>query len=221
MKKLSKFNLEAKKLKDAEVDDSLFDAEANRQMVKDYIVAIRKNKRQWSASTQGRSEVSHSTKKPHKQKGTGNARQGRLSSPQYKGGGVVFGPRPKFDQHVRINKKERRHVIEYLIGEKIREGKLIVLHDGEMKAPRTKTVVHFMKECSLDKRTLFLVDSFGRDPEASEAKYVNLRKSVRNLPRVDFSCVTNVNGYQLMLAQHVVITESGLKQYMEWMKNEQ
>ena len=77
-------------------------------MIKDYIVALRANKRQWSANTKGRTEVNHSNKKPWRQKGTGNARQGTFAAPQFKGGGVVFGPKPKFDQHVRINRQERR-----------------------------------------------------------------------------------------------------------------
>ena len=90
----------------ATLDDAFLDVQANSQMIKDYIVALRANARQWSANTLGRSEVVHSTKKPHRQKGTGSARQGSLVSPQYRGGGIVFGPKPKFDQHVRINKKK-------------------------------------------------------------------------------------------------------------------
>ena len=74
-------------------------------MIKDYIIALSANQRQWNASTQTRSEVNHSTKKPFAQKGTGNARQGFLGSPQFRGGGRVHAPRPKYDQHVRINRK--------------------------------------------------------------------------------------------------------------------
>src|ERR1700689_3249769 len=107
-------------------------------MVKDYIVAIRENARQWSANTKGRSEVNHSTKKPHPQKGQGRARQGMLSAPQYKGGGRVHTPKPKYDQHVRINKKERRAAIRSLIGEKIRDKCLHVLESTSLDAPQTK-----------------------------------------------------------------------------------
>lgn len=105
MSKLQKYSLAGKQLGDITIPKSLSEAEANTQMVKDYIVAIRANARQWSANTKGRSEVVHTTKKPFRQKGTGRARQGSLVAPQYRGGGIVFGPKPKFDQHIRINQK--------------------------------------------------------------------------------------------------------------------
>src|SRR4029079_6416271 len=101
-------------------------------MVKDYIIALRANARQWSANTKGRSEVSHSTKKPHPQKGGGRARQGSLVAPQYKGGGRVFAPKPKFEQHVRINRKERQAAIRFLISEKWKANKLHIVDSFEL-----------------------------------------------------------------------------------------
>src|SRR5690349_7181997 len=117
---LKKYKLDGQEVGTVKISSQLAEAEANTQMIKDYIVAIRENQRQWSASTKGRSEVVHTTKKPYRQKGTGNARQGSLVSPQFRGGGIVHGPKPKFDQHVRINKKEKKAAIRALIGEKIR-----------------------------------------------------------------------------------------------------
>ncbi|WP_071170947.1 50S ribosomal protein L4, partial [Chlamydia psittaci] len=84
---LSKFDFSGEKTGEVEVSDSFFvQEEGGLQLVKDYLTAIRANKRQWSANTKNRSEVSHSTKKPFKQKGTGNARQGCLAAPQFRGG---------------------------------------------------------------------------------------------------------------------------------------
>src|SRR5665647_966414 len=123
---------------------------------RDYIVALRANARQWSANTKGRSEVNHSTKKPHPQKGGGRSRQGSLAAPQYKGGGRVFGPKPKFDQHVRINKKERQAAIRFLLGEKIRNNNLHVISNFDMKAAKTKEVAAFMKGKEFTGRVLFL-----------------------------------------------------------------
>lgn len=107
MAELKKYNLAGEALGQVAINDELLESNANSQMIKDYIVALRENARQWSANTQTRAEVNHSGKKPHPQKGTGKARQGYLGSPQYKGGGRVHTPRPKFDQHVRINRKEK------------------------------------------------------------------------------------------------------------------
>src|SRR5208282_3594426 len=109
-------------------------------MIKDYTVAIRNNARQWSASTKGRKEINRTGKKPHPQKGQGRSRQGCLAAPQYKGGGIVFGPKPKFDQHVRINKKERRAAIRFFLAEKIKANQVHVLKNETMKKPQTKAM---------------------------------------------------------------------------------
>ena len=137
------------------------DSAVNSQMVKDYIVALRANSRQWSASVKGRHESNHSGKKPHAQKGTGNARQGFLGAPQYKGGGRVHGPRPKFDQHVRINKKERNAAVRALLIEKLMNNDLVIV-EGDMDAhfaiAKTKMISQFIKKLGVEgKRVLYLM----------------------------------------------------------------
>ncbi len=124
MADIKKFDLTGKEKGQVTVKDEVLERGANSQMIKDYIVALRANARQWSAHTKSRSEVSHSGQKPHPQKGTGRARQGYLGAPQYKGGGRVGGPRAKFDQHVSINRKEKRAAIRFLLAEKIQNNQL-------------------------------------------------------------------------------------------------
>ena len=121
MASLKKYNLLGEELGSVEVSDEFAKAEPNAQQVYEYIKALRENARQWSASTKTRKEVKHTTRKPRPQKGSGRARQGMLCTPQFRGGGVVFGPKPKFNQHVRLNRKERKQVLRALIGEIIRE----------------------------------------------------------------------------------------------------
>ena len=96
MTKLKKYDIEGEKIEEVDLDDKLLDVQVNPKSIKDYIVAIRKNARQWSANSKGRSDINHSNKKPHAQKGTGNARQGTIKASQYRGGAAVFGPKPKF-----------------------------------------------------------------------------------------------------------------------------
>ena len=227
MATLKKYNLEGQEVGEVTVDDSIANYEANGQMIKDYLVALRKNARQWSACTKGRSEVNHSTQKPHKQKGTGKARQGSLSAPQYKGGGVVFGPKPKFDQHVRINRKERRSAIRHLLAERIRDGKVLVIEDSQFDEPKTQRVAKFMKNCDLGKRVLFLGESEIMEVELGDVtqqlhvrsrKHENLAKSVRNLPKTAYCQVSRLGGPDLALARHVVTTEAGLKELAEWLE---
>ncbi len=159
MATLKKYDLAGKEIGQITIEDEMLKSSANSQMIKDYIVALRENARQWSANTKTRAEVNHSGKKPHPQKGTGRARQGYLGSPQYKGGGRVHAPRPKYDQHVRINKKERRAAIRHLIIEKILDNHLHVLQFEEMKEPKTKSVSDFLKSRTLEgKKVLFLGD---------------------------------------------------------------
>jgi large subunit ribosomal protein L4 len=223
---LKKFNLEGREIGEVDIDDGFAQAEANGQMIKDYIVALRANARQWSASTKGRSEVSHSTKKPHPQKGGGRARQGSLVAPQYKGGGRVFTPRPKFDQHVRINKKQRQAVIRFLIGEKIRENKLHILDKTNLKIPKTKSIAQFLKTCGLTKRVLFLGEgNFEQIEPGHHKKKVSVRtdkhenfiKSLRNVPRVEFALASNISGYDVLLANDIVLTESALQELSHWL----
>jgi large subunit ribosomal protein L4 len=223
---LKKYNLEGQEIGQIEVADALANAEANGQMIKDYIVALRANARQWSANTKSRSEVAHSTKKPHPQKGGGRARQGMLSAPQYKGGGRVHSPKPKFDQHVRINKKERQAAIRCLIGEKIRENRVHIIDTITLESPKTKVVAQFLKGRQLSKRILFLSEGEYTEIETGEHvqrisvksdRHAMFAKSIRNLPKTAFSLATNISGYDILVAQDIILTEPALKELTEWL----
>lgn len=213
---LSKFDFFGNKAGEVELPDSFFVQKGRGiQLVKDYLVAIQANKRQWSACTRGRSEVSHSTKKPFKQKGTGNARQGCLAAPQFRGGGIVFGPKPKFDQHIRVNRKERRAAIRLLLSQKIQSQRLIVIENSvftdSLTAPKTKEALRFLKDCNVECRGILFVDDLCHADNNE-----NLRKSVRNLPSVrGFTYSINLNGYDLASARNVVISEKALAGLVE------
>lgn len=226
MATLKKHSLKSRNIGDVEVSDVIATAEANGQMIKDYIIAIRENARQWSANTKGRSEVSHTTKKPHPQKGGGRSRQGSLAAPQYKGGGRVFAPKPKFDQHVRINRKERQAAIRCLLGEKIRNNRLHVIENFEMNAPKTSVLASFIKENNFGKRVLFLGEGeyvefkdgdFKQQISVRCAKHDTFIKSMRNLQKTEFSLVKNISGYDIILANDIVITEQALNELNEWL----
>ncbi len=226
MAKLKKYNLAGKEIGQVTVDEHLINAEANSQMIKDYIVALRANARQWSANTKTRSEVKHTTKKPHPQKGQGRARQGSLVAPQYRGGGRVFGPKPKFDQHVRINQKERKAAIRYLISEKLKGNRVWLIDSTEMDAPKTKTVASLLKGLDIKGRVLFLgegnyaeVETEGKVQRVSVSttKHQPFVKSVRNLPKSNFLLASNVSGYDVMIAQDIVLTESALHELSQWL----
>jgi large subunit ribosomal protein L4 len=223
---LKKFNIAGEAVGTVEVNDSFLDAVANTQMIKDYIVALRANARQWSASTKGRSEVKHTTKKPHPQKKQGRARQGSLVAPQYRGGGVVFGPKPKFDQHIRINKKERRAVIRHLIAEKIADNSLIVLDDSHLESAKTKVVSQFIENLELTGRVLFLGEGNYIDLQLEDRvhrmslpsdRHHHLELSLRNLQKASFKLAVNISGYDVLVAKSIVITEKAVDELSQWL----
>lgn len=222
MTTLKKYDLSGKELGEIDAGECFEGVEANSQMIKDYIVALRRNARQWSASTKGRSEVSHSNQKPHRQKGTGNARQGTLAAPQYRGGGVVFGPKPKFNQHVRINAKERRSALRFLLAEKMKFGHVLLIDDSAaqagLKDGKTKVVANFLKSFKIFGRKVLFVSEGTRATleEGNETieisvrsdKHQNLHRSTKNIPRAECTLASNLNGYEVMAARDIILTES-------------
>ncbi len=226
MSTIKKYDFTGKEIGTVAVEPWLAEAEANSQLVKDYIVAIRNNARQWNAHTKTRSEVAHTTKKPHPQKGGGRARQGSLVSPQYRGGGRVFAPRHKEDQFVRINKKEKKAAIRALVGEKIRNGQFIVISDTWIESPKTKTVADFLKAVDIKRSALFVGEGTWGEIEVHDFKHrfsepseqhENLVKSMRNIPRTAFSLASNISGYDLLRAHHMVVSEAALKELTDWL----
>lgn len=223
---LKKYTLDGQESGEIELDGAVLRETVNSQMVKDYIVALRNNARQWAANTKTRAEVKHTTKKPHKQKGTGRARQGNLVTPQFRGGGIVFGPKPKFDQHVRINKKERRAAIHFLFSEKVREGRVRIIETTEIEKPRTKQLAQFIKGCGIDGRILFLgerstveveVEGEKRRVSVASKKHQNFARSLSNIPKASFSLAMNVSGYDVVCARELVLTEEALNELKEWL----
>lgn len=204
--------MKGKEVGDVNVDDKLLDISANSQMIKDYLVALRHNRRQWSANTKGRSEINHSNAKPHPQKGTGRARQGTIKAAQYKGGATVFGPKPKFDQHVRINRKERRQAIHFLLAEKIKEGNVRVLKLEKLKEAKTKQVAALLKAIGIDgKKILFLSGTFENEKEARTQLFL----SMRNIPKTSFMPVEGISGYDVINTQELVVVDSAFDQLMK------
>ena len=214
MPKLKKYDLQGKEVEEVSIEEGLLQVSVNPQLIKDYVVAVRKNARQWSANTKGRSEIALSNAKPHPQKGTGKARQGCTKTSQYRKGAVVFGPKPKFDQHVRINRKERRAAIHYLLAQKVTDGQIRFLKLSGLKEPKTKSVCKFLDAAGLNnKKVLFLCD----EGDKTQKERTNFYLSMRNIPGARFMPVSSISGYDLMRTQEVVVIDSAQKQLLSAM----
>lgn len=211
MATLKKYNMQGKEVGSFQIEDALLEtlveSGAHSQSIKDYIVAIRNNARQWSANTKVRKEINRTGRKPHPQKGQGRSRQGDLAAPQYKGGGIVFGPKPKFGVHVRINKKERRAAIRTLLAEKIKAGRVHVLQRNDIDVPKTKAMFQFFEQIEgVDKRVLVL----GESNVEMKGRNENLVKSFRNIPRKEYVLMPQVNGYDIARSHTLIVLDSAL-----------
>lgn len=224
---LKKFNLQGEQIGAVEVSEELANVSTHSQLVKDYLVSIRYNARQWSANTKTRSEVAHTTKKPFPQKGQGRARQGCLVAPQYRGGGRVGGPRPKNDVRIRMNHKEKKAALCSLIAEKIRDNRIAVIDSLDMNEPKTKVIHSLLRSCSFSGRTLILgegafieigEEGMSRRMSVETVRFDQLKRSIRNLPKVEFSLVSDVDGYHVAKAHDMLITEGALLELEQWLQ---
>lgn len=211
MAALKKYDIGGQELSLVQVDDDKLQVEAHSQSIKDYIVAIRNNARQWSAHTKIRCEIQRTGRKPHPQKGGGRSRQGDLAAPQYKGGGIVFGPRKKDWIHTRINQKERRAAIRFILAEKIKANQVHVLVEEDMKLPKTKVMANFFEKVGLNQNRVLVLGE-RRDMMEKSAR-VNLVKSLKNLPKKEYGIVSQLNGYSLARSKDLVILDTALDEF--------
>lgn len=210
MATIKKLDLAGKEVGSIQIDDAILEYASHPQSIKDYLVAIRNNARQWSANTKTRCEINRTGKKPHPQKGQGRSRQGDLAAPQYKGGGIVFGPRPK-DIHTGINRKEKKAAVRTLLIEKVKAGQVYVLEKPKLKEPKTKKMADFFEHIQLGSRRV-LVLAEGKEEMGNP--HENLMKSMRNLPKKEMSNMARVNGYEIAKSHGLVLLDSAVDQFL-------
>jgi len=204
MAKVQVLNLKGEKVKDITLKDSVWNIEVNEPVMHDAIVLARASLRQGTASTKTRSEVSGGGRKPYKQKGTGNARQGSTRSPQWPGGGIVFGPKPrKYDK--KQNRKERRLALKSALSSKLRDNELIVVENLNLENNKTKTFNEMLKNVKVNGKALVV---FADDNE-------NLFLASRNNNKVAVVAFDEINVLDLVATDYLLIDESSVKKIEE------
>lgn len=204
MAKVQVLNLKGEKVKDITLKDSVWNIEINEPVMHDAIVLARASLRQGTASTKTRSEVSGGGRKPYKQKGTGNARQGSTRSPQWPGGGIVFGPKPrKYDK--KQNRKERRLALKSALTYKARENGIVVVENIELSSNKTKDFIKLLEDLKVTGKTLIVIK------ELTD----NLILASRNLSNVKVIESHEINTYDVLNYNNVVITEEAVKMLEE------
>ena len=204
MAKTQVLNQKGEKVKDITLKDSVWNIEVNEPVMYDAIVLAQASLRQGTASTKTRSEVSGGGRKPYKQKGTGNARQGSTRSPQWPGGGIVFGPKPrKYDK--KQNRKERRLALKSALTSKFQDKELVIVENLNLADNKTKTFNEMLKNLKVDGKALVVY--------ADENE--NLFLASRNNNKVAVVAFNEINVLDLVAANYLLIDESSVKKIEE------
>ena len=198
MANVSVYNIEGKEVGSVELSDAVFGVEVNEHLVHMAVVSQLANNRQGTQSAKTRAEVSGGGRKPWRQKGTGHARQGSTRSPQWKGGGVVFAPKPR-DYSFKMNKKEKRIALLSALTSRVNEKKIVVLDDIKFDAIKTKKFASVMNNLKLNKALLVLNDNDQ-----------NVIISARNIPTVKVSLTNTINVYDILKYDTLVVTKAAV-----------
>lgn len=189
------------------LDEHLFEAPVNEAVLHQAVVRQLANNRQGTASTKNRSEVRGGGRKPYRQKGTGRARQGSTRSPQWAGGGVVFGPSPR--SYVQdMPRKQRRLALRSALSVKAQEGRILVLENLEFPEPKTREFVGILADAGIDGTVLVVLENHN----------VNAEKSARNLVGVKAILSRNLNVRDLLGHQWLVLTKAAVEQMGDVLK---
>jgi len=199
-------NIKGKKTgRTAELPDEIFGIEPNDHTiylaVKQYLAA----QRQGTHKVKTRLEVKGSSKKLHRQKGTGGSRKGNIRNPLYKGGGTIFGPKPR-DYDFKLNRKVKELAKMSALSYKAKEDAIVVVEDINLAAPKTKEFVEILNNLQLNGKKVLVV---------MEQNNENLFLSLRNLPRVESTLIYDINTYDIVNADALLITESAARVFAE------
>ena len=199
MGRMNVINLNGEKVKDINLNKNVFDCEANEIVLKKAIDLQLASLRQGTQKTKSRAEVSGGGRKPYKQKGTGNARQGSIRAPHYRGGGVALSINPR-SYTFKMNKKERTLALRSALSLKAQEKKLVIVDSLEMSSLKTKDIKAMLNKLSITGKVLFVTSN---DAE-------NLYMGSRNLNKVNVILAEELNVFDIVNSDTLVIDEAAV-----------
>jgi large subunit ribosomal protein L4 len=200
MAKIAVFDMDRKQVSERELLDEVFNTDVKEYLLHDMVRYQLAARRQGTAKTKGRSEVRGGGRKPYRQKGTGNARQGSLSAPNHVGGGVVFGPQPR-DYKFKLNRKVKQSALRSALSARYKDASMTVVNALDLEQISTKGFAEVLDRFEL-KKALIVV----------EGDNVNLELSARNLPFVKVLRAEGVNVYDILKYPNLVMTEAAVDQ---------
>ena len=200
--KLKVLNIEGKETgREIDLLDDVFNIEPNQHCVYLAVKQFHANNRQGTAKSKERSEMSGSTRKLHKQKGTGGSRKGDINNPLYKGGGRVFGPKPR-DYSFKLNKKVKDIARKSALSYKAKANNIIVLEDPNFETPKTKTFINLLSNLGVYENKSIMV---------LNENNTNAWLSSRNIPSAAVTYVSRLNIFDILNAERLIISESSVK----------
>ncbi|WAA12395.1 50S ribosomal protein L4 [Fervidibacillus halotolerans] len=204
MPKVALYNQSGSQVGEIELNDTVFGIEPNKHVMSEAIISQRASQRQGTSKVKNRSEVRGGGRKPWRQKGTGRARQGSIRAPQWRGGGVVFGPVPRSYAY-KLPKKVRRLALKSALSTKVIENNLLVLDQLQLDAPKTKDFLSVLKNLSVDEKTLVVT------AETNENVYL----SARNIPTVKVIDASGVNVLDIIGYDKMIMTKDAVEKVEE------
>lgn len=198
MAKIAVYDIDKKQVSEREISENVFNVDVKEYLIHDMVRYQLAKRRQGTADTKGRSEVRGGGKKPYRQKGTGNARQGTVRAPHFVGGGTVFGPQPR-DYAFKLNRKVKKSALRSALSVRFKEEKLTVLNALELETISTKNFSELLSRFEISD-ALVVVE--GVNP--------NVELSARNLKDVKVLRAEGVNVYDIMNYSNLIITEAAV-----------
>jgi len=204
MPKVALYNQTGSQVGEIELADSVFGIEPNNAALYDAIVMQQASQRQGTHDVKNRSEVRGGGRKPWRQKGTGRARQGSIRSPQWKGGGVVFGPTPR-KYGYKLNRKVRRLALKSALSTKVQNNELLVLEALNITAPKTKEMTAVLNSFKADRKVLIVTSEYDQ----------NVALSSRNIPGAKIVDAAGINVLDLVAHDKVIVTKEAIAKVEE------
>ncbi|GED72480.1 50S ribosomal protein L4 [Brevibacillus reuszeri] len=204
MPKVALYNQTGSQVGEIDLADSVFGIEPNNSALYDAIVMQQASQRQGTHDVKNRSEVRGGGRKPWRQKGTGRARQGSIRSPQWKGGGVVFGPTPR-KYGYKLNRKVRRLALKSALSVKVQNNELLVLEALNIAAPKTKDMTAVLSSFKADRKVLIVTSEFDQ----------NVALASRNIPGAKIVDAAGINVLDLVAHDKVIVTKEAIAKVEE------
>lgn len=204
MPKVALYDITGSQIGDIELNDDVFGVEINTHVMYEAVKNYLANQRQGTQSAKTRAEVRGGGRKPWRQKGTGRARQGSIRAPQWKGGGVVFAPKPR-DYSYSIPKKVKRLALKSALSSKVADQEIIVVDKLVLEQPKTKEMVKVLNNLNSNKKTLIVI------PERDEA----VVRAAANIAGVKTAYVNTINVYDILNCDSFIITKDAVNKVEE------